>query len=832
MLATAVASAAEIAPVLSDDIPAQPLAPALHAFADRTGLQLVYLSELARNRLTHGATRGLPVAEALAQLLAGSGLTFKFIDEHTVSILAARDAKPAHRASGTSAARGSLDDRTSMGAGLPEEVIVTATRRDETQGRVPLSLAVWTSGELEAAGIHDLPSLASLTPGVELDAYYTFGPGIETNISIRGVNAKDGSTTGIYLDDTPIPTDRASVFGRAFPFPFDLERIEVLRGPQGVLAGEGAEGGLVRFVTKQPDLDAFDATARAEASATAYGAPSFLASVAAGGPVIAQEVGLRVAASSARLGGYVDRVSPFDGTVIEPNANRERRDTLQIGVRAAPSGTVTLTPAFYYQSSKLNDTSSFLTYLSDPGRGILHNGHLVRQWAHDRLYVASFTVRAALRTGELVTSVAYLDRLAQALEDMTDWPTWQWPNPLGPEYPVAWTNAVSTPVAIAQHVLSAEARLTSRDGGPGRSWIVGASYRRGRYSENQIIADALFADAGNASGVVQGARRNELAAVFGDLQYPLGSRLTASAGLRIERASYTSREILNLAPTPFQGSGASTETLPRLSLAYTASPQETLYLSLGKGYRMGGSNYQQGLACPQPTPAAYAPDSVWSAEIGTHSSDRGGRVRLDGAVYVARWNSLQTEISNLPCGVGYTTNAGAASGRGVDLGLDTSVTPRLRASLTAAYVEAHYTRTVLSEGAIVVGRGDVVGAVPLVPPPWSVTAAGDYEVHLPADIGLHLHLQDVYHSRNPGPFTSDNPAALVYAPTRTPNPATNRVDVRIAASRKALDVALFVNNLLNRLPVLDRRNWTPYDTLFDATTFRPRTTGVTVQWRL
>jgi outer membrane receptor protein involved in Fe transport len=155
----------------------------------------------------------------------------------------------------------------------PEKVVVTGTLLHETLQDTPVSVVVWTSDDLQAAQVRDAVRLANLTPRVEFDSYRDYGAGIETNISIRGVNARDGSTVAVYLDDVPIPTDRASTFGRAYPLLFDMDRVEVLRGPQGTLMGEGAEGGALRFVRPQPSVSVFSATTHY--SATLGGAPGY-----------------------------------------------------------------------------------------------------------------------------------------------------------------------------------------------------------------------------------------------------------------------------------------------------------------------------------------------------------------------------------------------------------------------------------------------------------------------------------------------------------------------------------------------------------------------------
>ena len=149
-----------------------------------------------------------------------------------------------------------------------------------------------------------------------------------------------------------------------------------------------------------------------------------------------------------------------------------------------------------------------------------------------------------------------------------------------------------------------------------------------------------------------------------------------------------------------------------------------------------------------------------------------------------------------------------------------------------AYADAHYTETVMSADQVVVRDGDAVGALPLVSPPWSVTASGDYQLKFASDVLATLHAQDVFHSRNPGPFTSENPAAIAYAPLRRPNPSTNQLNLSAMASWSNVELSVFVNNVLDSQPTLQRRNYLARDTLTYATTVRPRTVGVSANWRL
>src|SRR5258708_6212873 len=134
--------------------------------------------------------------------------------------------------------------------GPTQEVLVTATRRAESLSKVPISVTALTREDLDAKGIKDVADIARFVPGVNVDASGT------NNISIRGIASSGGAgTTGIYIDDTPIQM-RALAFNpdETLPKAFDIDRVEVLRGPQGTLFGAGSEGGTVRYITTQPSL--------------------------------------------------------------------------------------------------------------------------------------------------------------------------------------------------------------------------------------------------------------------------------------------------------------------------------------------------------------------------------------------------------------------------------------------------------------------------------------------------------------------------------------------------------------------------------------------------
>ena len=163
-----------------------------------------------------------------------------------------------------------------------QEIVVTATRHEESLSKVPISVTALTQEALDLRGVKDFQDVARFTPGVNIDNSGT------NNISIRGIASTGGAgTTGIYLDDTPIQM-RALAFNpdEALPKTFDIDRVEVLRGPQGTLFGSGSEGGTVRYITTQPSLTKTSIYSREEVSYTEGGDPSYEAGVAGGMPII------------------------------------------------------------------------------------------------------------------------------------------------------------------------------------------------------------------------------------------------------------------------------------------------------------------------------------------------------------------------------------------------------------------------------------------------------------------------------------------------------------------------------------------------------------------
>ena len=277
---------------LKAGIPAQALPHALEAFADQTGLHLVYVSGIVRNQTSHAVPAGLRAPEALSRLLQGTGLRFEHLTEHSVRILESPSPDSAP---------------PSPGEPLPD-VIVTSNRREENLQDVPITIQVLTGATLKNINATTFDDYVSYLPGVTA---HGVGPA-QNNVYIRGLATGDNANqaagfngsfpnVAIYLDEqsAQLPGRNLDVYAA------DLDRIEVLEGPQGTLFGAGAEAGVLRYITNKPKLNVTEAEVHAGYATTAHGDPSSALDAVLNLPIIADTLAVRGVIYDERRGGYI-----------------------------------------------------------------------------------------------------------------------------------------------------------------------------------------------------------------------------------------------------------------------------------------------------------------------------------------------------------------------------------------------------------------------------------------------------------------------------------------------------------------------------------------------
>ena len=401
-----------------------------------------------------------------------------------------------------------------------QEIVVTATRHEESLSRVPLSVTALTQDSIDIRGIKDFQDVARFTPGVNIDNSGT------NNISIRGIASTAGAgTTGIYIDDTPIQM-RALAFNPddALPKTFDVERVEVLRGPQGTLFGAGSEGGTVRYITVQPSLSKFSMYSRSEVSYTQGGEGNYEVGVAAGGPVVDGVFGLRGSVWVRRDGGWIDRVNPETLAVEDSKANSESSALVRLAGLWQMNEQWSMTPSIYYQYRMRNDVSSFtgqnhwvaVNSLSDPGSDRYVSANPTPRDEPDKFYLPALKIEGDLGKVKFISNTSYYNRtnitgydgtlynlgFYQSLLNSDCGGTPCYPGFDPANYPLLDANGVHLPASVAgyrapasvenhQQNLVQELRLQSNDPGSKLTWTTGLFFSENRQSYLEQIYDPM-----------------------------------------------------------------------------------------------------------------------------------------------------------------------------------------------------------------------------------------------------------------------------------------------------------------------------------------------------
>jgi iron complex outermembrane recepter protein len=286
-----------------------------------------------------------------------------------------------------------------------EEIVVTATRREESISKVPISITAMSQDMLDQKGIRDITELVRFTPGVNIDTSGT------NQIAIRGISSSAGAgTTGIYIDDTPIQM-RELGFNpdETLPKAFDLDRVEVLRGPQGTLFGSGSEGGTVRYIMTQPSVSQESTYVRTEGSYTEYGAPSGEAGVAHGGPIIDGVLGYRASIWYRYDGGWINRVDNA-GDITQSNANYSGTTAARFALLWEPNSSIKVTPSVLFQNRQQHDLSTYWPDYSNPGAGRFNNATPELIPIGDEYYLGALKFQADLGPVTFISNSSYYHR--------------------------------------------------------------------------------------------------------------------------------------------------------------------------------------------------------------------------------------------------------------------------------------------------------------------------------------------------------------------------------------------------------------------------------------
>ncbi|MBB6123435.1 TonB-dependent receptor [Sphingobium subterraneum] len=243
------------------------------------------------------------------------------------------------------------------------DIVVTATKQASAVSTIPIAINVITKDDLDQQSIRTQEDLSRISPSLVIT---NGNSSAGSNVYLRGIASNVGApTVGIYLDDVPLQRrNQSSSFngnGTSFPQFFDLERVEVLKGPQGTLYGGSSIGGTVRFVLPEPDLKTMKVRTKLEGAFTEHGDPSIEGGAMISVPLIEDQLGLLTSVYARRLGGWVDHVSVHDGRVLDDNTNSQDSYSGRIALLWRPNDTLTVKPAVYYSNDTYNDSDKYWT---------------------------------------------------------------------------------------------------------------------------------------------------------------------------------------------------------------------------------------------------------------------------------------------------------------------------------------------------------------------------------------------------------------------------------------------------------------------------------------
>lgn len=717
---------------------------------------------------------------------------------------------------------GSVTDRAESDASV---IVITARRRAEAPEAVPLSVTALSGPELRRSGIENVEDVAKFVPNLSLGAV---GVLAAPQMSIRGVFSPVGApTTGLYVDDVPIHVRPLGFSGNANLHMFDIQRVEVLRGPQGSLFGAGSMGGAVRVITKQPDPVRASASLFSELSAVRGGDLGFAVEAVAGAPLLRDQAAIRIGAYHRRESGVVDRVDRVSGDPASPNIDDIDTTALKVATAANPLENLRLTASLLHQRTSRNDLPIF-----ESSRSFLRQGFLVAQPGRDTVLLPSLTAEADMGSIIATATAAWLRREHR---QTSDYSTIFGELVLGPD-----ANGLSPPGGTRNHTIgaqrdsTAELRLASPpESGPVR-WSVGVFHQRSRLGLDQEVVEPGVEDLarehlGGSIEEVFGAPllpggltysgRERLAerqiAGFGELTWQPHSRFELSGGARYTRSSLKLNVVSEglYAGPRLEVTESNTETAfsPRLALSYQPEPGTLLYASASRGFRPGSANTPvPQAACASDlaslgrssAPSTYGSDGLWSYEVGAKQGRDDTPIRISGSVFQIEWSNIQQSVFLPGCGFSFIDNLGKARNRGFEAELAGTLVDNFSFSAGLGYVDARFRERIetsavsgSAEPSLVVDRGD---RVPFVPR-WSAMVAGEYRGRLNQIASFYARLGMQYASsyqRTPAAPALGYDARVFQGDDRL------NLDFRFGVAGARWDAVFFVRNLLDDRSIL------------------------------
>jgi len=726
-----------------------------------------------------------------------------------------------------------------------EEITVTAEKREESLQKVPISIAALSSEAMEKLGTDSLNDYFKYVPGINY-APTASGDRGGQNLIIRGVSntrltgvdsAASAATTSFYLNEIPVTL--------IDPELFDVNRVEVLKGPQGTLFGAASMGGTVRIIMNEANPDEWES----RVEATAQMRDEHLGdrvNAMINIPLVEGKLGARIVAYQRYDDGYIGAITPprtdttqqlyptvpgFD-LITPEGASNIRRDTntseaqgARISLTYTPTEQLKISPTFIYQNIDKDDADTFDANLKS---GFVKKRFLPEPQSQS-FALSSLEGSYDFGPAKLVSATGYFNRKYLETSDQTLGTFVQFGGTRVTDWCPAGNCIAGTGVlgaSIDTDSFTQELRLQSTSNSGSElfnrfDWVVGAYYSREKRDGGQLwlipgftaaaarpivtLNDVIFASNWDSKDTNKSA--------FLDVGFHITEKLKISAGARhYDQSQQTARNLIG----PLQGaafattpqvtfvSTKSTGVTPRYTASYQFTPDVLTYVSAAKGFRAGGGIIpvtepacvpvieQQHL---EAFTSGFGPDNLWNYEVGTKTTWAGGRVNVNGAAYRIKWGDLQQGISlgqffNSACTRALTANVGNAEIRGAELEFKALLTDRLLVQSSGAYTRARIS------GVDPAARVGYVGAQLQNVPDWTATASAEYSFpNLIEEGSGYLRADYSYRS---------SITTVVGVPTNPllALPSYSNANVRAGVERNRLNIELFVANLFDKVQLL------------------------------
>jgi iron complex outermembrane receptor protein len=609
-----------------------------------------------------------------------------------------------------------------------EEIVVTARRQTESLQRVPIAVSAFTSEALNRAQAADLGGLQGAVPN--LNIVQGRGSSSSANTFIRGIGQPDALVSfdpgvGIYVDDVFV----ARVQGALFDL-YELERIEVLRGPQGTLYGKNTIGGAIKLVTRKPTDEL---TARIEATIGSYERLDFKAGVS--GPILGDKLMGSVSLLSANRKGYFrdtrngqryndkDTVAARVALLAKPTDTLEillaadvnhERPSIAVGEQRSPL-TLALAPTVvvFRPPTTAWDFSGTVS-VPDINKLDSRSQTATVTWsATDALTLKSITAYRSLNTNAFID----IDATQLVFGDVR--------------------------VAVDQNQLSQEFQALWDNGGAVRG-VAGVYYLRERIDQQQFSFnnDWIPGFGSRATDIL----RTKSYAAFANASWQIVDRLSLSGGIRYTdekktyRRSQTSGSpllfFLPITTVNLNNSDSWSNWSPRVSLDYQLTDDVLAYASVSRGFKSGGFN---GRAANQAQFRAYDPELVWTYEIGLKATALDDRLRANAAVFYNDYTNFQASVNErLPDLTiqQFVVNAGKLKTQGFELEVSARPLQGLDVTASLGYLDAEYKE--FFELSPAGTRVDLKSNKPAFSPKWTAQLAAYYRFGVTDNLNLTL----------------------------------------------------------------------------------------------